>query len=120
MIRLVAILLGIGFIFIGVAGFLPSFKTDDLLFGHFKVDMILNVIHVVSGVIAIMASTSHKLSKLYFKLFGLIYALLTILGFVMHGDLSFMMTQVNMADNFLHAIIAIVAIYLGFFNKKTE
>lgn len=114
MIRIIAVLFGIAFIFTGVAGFLPSLMVNGLLFNVFAVDTMHNIVHLVSGVLAIMAATSFYYTKLYFKIFGVIYLLVAILGF-WHNDLILM--HVNTADNILHIVIGIVAIYLGFFLK---
>ena len=120
MLRILAIIFGIAFIFAGVAGFLPSFMPNGLLLGYFKVDTMHNLVHLISGVLAIMAATSYKYSKLYFQLFGIIYAIVTIIGFARNGNLNFVMIHLNMADNVLHLVISIVALYLGFFLKKRE
>lgn len=118
MLRFIAVVFGIGFIFAGVAGFLPHFTTDGLLFGYFEVNTVHNIIHIVSGVIAIMAATKYSYTRLYFIIFGLVYAVVTILGFVLNGDLSFMWMHVNMADNFLHLGISLLSLFLGFTAKK--
>lgn len=118
MLKIMAILFGIAFIFAGVAGFIPTFYINDLLLGYFEVNTMHNIIHIVSGVIAIMAATNYLFALWYFRIFGLVYGLVAILGFVFHGDLSFMMMHVNTADNILHVVIAIVALYLGFVFKK--
>lgn len=120
MLRILAILFGIGFIFAGVAGFLPSFSPNGLLLGWFQIDPMHNIVHLVSGIIAIMAATSYSYSRLYFQIFGVIYGLVTIAGFVMRGDLGFMMMHMNLADNFLHLGITIVALFLGFGTKKVS
>jgi hypothetical protein len=120
MLRIFAILFGIGFISAGVAGFFPLATPEGYLFGLFQVDFMHNLVHIVSGVIAIMAATSYRYSRLYFQIFGIIYGLVTIAGFIWQGDLGFMMMHMNMADNFLHLGITIVALYLGFFTKKYE
>lgn len=112
MLRVFAILFGIGFIFAGVAGFLPSFKPNGFLFYYFEVDTMHNLVHIVSGVIAIMAATSYHYARLYFQIFGVIYAVVAILGFWRNGDLWVM--HFNMADNILHIGIAVVALLLGF------
>jgi len=116
MLRIMAILFGIFFIFAGVAGFLPTFTTDDLLFGYFQVDSMHNIVHIASGVLAIMASTSFKYTRWYFQIFGIIYAIVAIVGFWRGGDLFFM--TVNFADNILHTVIGVVALYLGFFVER--
>lgn len=116
MVRLLAILFGIALIFAGVAGFLPQFMTDGLLFGYFQVDAMHNLFHLVTGVLAILSASRAGLASAFFKLFGLIYGAIAIGGFWYSGDL-FMM-QMNQADNFLHAGIAVVALYIGFFVKR--
>jgi len=116
MLRFFAILFGIVFICIGVAGFLPSFTPNGLLLGYFEVNTMHNFVHIVSGVIAIMAATSYRYTKLYFQIFGIVYGVVAILGFARGGDL-FMM-HVNTADNVLHVIIALAALYLGFLFKR--
>ena len=115
MLRMLAIIFGIAFIFAGVAGFLPSFTRDGLLFGFFEVNAMQNIVHLLSGVFAIMAATRFGYAKLYFRLFGCFYALITIAGFTMHGIL---MMHFNMADNLVHLVIALFALYLGFFTRR--
>ncbi len=116
MIRLIAILFGIGFIFVGVAGFFPALTQNGLLFGIFEVNQMHNLVYIVSGVIAIIASTNYRVTKMYFLLFGLIYTIVAILGFWRNGDL-FMM-HVNLADNILHLGIGVVSLYLGLYKSK--
>lgn len=116
MLRMIAVLFGIAFIFAGVAGFLPTFTRHGMLFDTFAIDSLHNVIHLVSGVLAIMAATSYRYTRLYFQIFGILYALVAIMGFYRHGDLILM--QVNTADNILHIVIAVIALYLGFATKK--
>lgn len=106
-----AILFGIGFIFAGVAGYLPQFSQNNLLFGFFEVNSMHNMVHIISGVLAIMCATNYRLAKIYFALFGIIYTVVAILGFWRNGDL-FMM-HVNLNDNILHLVIGVVALYLG-------
>lgn len=117
LLRLCAILFGIGFIFIGVAGFLPRFMTNGLLLGFFEVGFVHNLVHIVSGVIAIMAATGYKYARLYFQIFGVLYGIITIAGFVTNGDLYLVKMHFNLADNILHLAIAVVALYFGFSSK---
>jgi hypothetical protein len=113
-----AILLGIAFIFGGVAGFLPTFMKDGLLFGYFEVNSMHNIFHMVTGVFAIMASTGTRATKLFFQLFGLLYTILAIWGFWTNGDLVIM--HANLADNILYLVVGVVWIYLGFSTTKAQ
>lgn len=116
MMRLLAIILGIAFIFFGVAGFLPAFNQDGLLFGFFTSSGMHNIIHIVTGVIAIMAATSDRYARLYFQVIGLLYTAIAIWGFWTGGDLYMM--QVQQADNVLHIVIGVIALLIGFSQRK--
>lgn len=112
MLRTVTLLFGLFFIGIGVAGYQPSFIQDGLLFGFFEVNDVHNMIHLASGVIALIAATRARLSKLFLQIFGLLYGATAIAGYWFGGDLQVM--HVNDADNVLHAVIAVIALFVGF------
>ena len=117
-IQKAAKLFGIGFILIGVLGFVPGVTTDDgLLLGIFQVDAIHNVIHLLSGIVALICAGSFGASKSYFKIFGVVYALVTIIGFA-NGESILGIFSINGADNLLHLVIAVVALYYGFSGPK--
>ncbi len=118
-IRIVAFIFGVAFIIGGIMGYLPFFlDADGNLFGYFHVDDVHNIVHIISGVIALLATATVAYSKVYFQIFGLIYGIVTVLGFVFAGDLYVM--HVNMADNLLHLGIAIIALYMGFIFKTVQ
>src|SRR3990167_3737117 len=112
MTRLLVILFGVVFIFFGVAGFLPVFNQDGMLFGFFTSSAMHNIFHIVTGVIAIMAATSDRYARLYFQIFGILYTIIAIWGFWSGGDLYMM--QVQQADNVLHIVIGVIALLIGF------
>ncbi len=107
---------GIVFILIGVLGFVPGVTTNGHLLGVFEVDTLHNVIHLLTGIVAWLAASSSSNSKLFFKVFGVVYLLVTALGFLMGGDILGLF-MVNMADNVLHLVIAVVALWAGFMSK---
>jgi hypothetical protein len=55
---------------------------------------------------------SGKYASLYFKVFGVVYALVAVIGLTMSGLVLGMM--MNMADNILHVVIAAAALWIGF------
>lgn len=118
MLRMIAILFGIAFIFGGIAGFLPSFTTDGLLLGYFSVNLLHNLFHIATGVIAIMCAVSHQATKYFFILFGILYGVIAIAGFSGAEIMSGM--QLNMADNVLHVFVAAVALFLGFSARSRQ
>lgn len=118
MLKKAALAFGVVFLIIGLGGFLPFLVTKDaqgmdLLLGIFMVGALHNVIHIASGIGALVGSQSESYAKLYFQIFGVVYALVTVLGFI--GGTSVLgILPVNLADNFLHLAIAAVTLYLGF------
>ena len=98
---------------VGILGFIPGIVTSSgLLLGIFQVDPMHNLVHILTGLIALFCVGSLGSSKTFFKIFGIIYAIVTILGLAMHGMVLGMM--MNMADTILHLVITLFALYYGF------
>jgi hypothetical protein len=110
---------GVVFVVIGVLGFVPGAVTPDgMLLGIFSVDTMHSIIHLLTGVLAIAAVWGTGMyARMYFKVFGVIYALVTVVGFV-QGDTVLGLMMVNTADNVLHFVVALVALWLGFGTKE--
>ncbi len=106
------------FILVGILGFVPGITSNGHLLGIFEVDALHNVIHLLSGIVAlVVAMGSMKWQKLYFQVFGVVYAVVTVVGFAMGGSILGLF-MVNMADNVLHLAIALVSLWLGFAMKE--
>ena len=106
------------FIAIGVLGFVPALTPDGNLLGIFHVDTIHNIVHILSGIAALLMSTTEDKAKTYFKIFGVVYALVTVIGFL-DGDSILGIFTINGADNILHLAIAAVALWAGFSRENT-
>jgi hypothetical protein len=119
MIKNLAILFGVVFLLVGLLGFVPAASpqhSDGMhyLLGLFMVGGIHNVIHLASGAAALAAGyTSVKNSQLWFRVFGAVYAVVTIVGFV-QKDTVLGLIDVNTADNFLHLVLAVAILAIGF------
>ena len=116
MTKTLAWVFGVVLTLIGVLGLVPGITSDGMLLGIFEVDMMHSIIHIASGLAALAAAWGMYSSRLYFQVFGVIYGVVTILGFVTGGALLF---STNMADNLLHLVIAVVALYAGFMMKES-
>lgn len=123
MLKTVAKIFGVVLIMIGILGFVPAFTPNNHLFGVFHVDTLHNFIHLGSGITALLAGfISVRAARLYFQIFGVIYALVALLGLVyMDNDILGILAN-NMADVLLHIVIAGSALALGFssFGQKTN
>ena len=118
MIKKVAFIFGVIFLLIGILGFIPGATTANadgmhLLLGLFMVDATHNVIHITSGVVALLAASSERYAKWYLQIFGLVYALVALIGFV-QGDTVLGLFMVNPADNWLHTVLALGLLGTGF------
>lgn len=112
--KTIVLAFGVVLFFIGILGF---FMNPVL--GLFAVDTMHNLIHVVSGLLAFaLAMKSVGGAKLFGKTFGIIYAVLAVLGFFMSGGKILDLLMVNAADNVLHAILALLFLFAGF--SRTE
>lgn len=117
MTKTLAWVFGVVLTLVGILGFVPGITTDMMLLGIFMVGGLHNVIHLVTGVAALAAAMGYYSTKLFFQVFGVVYAVVTVVGFV-QGDTVLGLIMVNMADNVLHLAIAAVALYAGFMMKE--
>lgn len=118
MLRTVAILFGLIMLLIGILGFLPDFTPHDRLFTLFLVNPLHNLIHLATGVVALVCGLkSGTASRVFFILIGLLYAAFAIYGFRLGQGMLLDLVAVNRADNWLHGLIAIICLYFGLFMK---
>ena len=123
MVKTMAVLFGIVFLVVGALGFVPSVTKDDMLLGIFHVNMAHNVVHLLSGVVALFCGISGVgASKNYFRIFGVVYAAVAVLGFMNPGEHTMLLGLIsnNTADTWLHVGIAAVSLILGFMPTSSE
>lgn len=109
LVKQFTLLLGVVLTLVGIAGF---FTGGMLLF--FEVNPIHNVIHLASGIVALgAAGAGSSYARLYLIVFGVVYAAVTVIGFVNGGDILGLF-HANDADNYLHAAIALSSLGIGF------
>ena len=67
----------------GILGFVPQITPDGHLLGIFHVNTAHNLVHIVSGIIALMAGlAAEHTSRLYFRWFGVVYGLVALIGII--------------------------------------
>jgi hypothetical protein len=122
MVKTAAVLFGIVFLLIGILGFVPAVTKDEMLLGIFHVNTAHNVVHLLSGAVALFAGlTSVGASRIYFKIFGLVYAAVAVMGFLNPGDTMLLgLISNNTAVTWLHVGIAAVSLLLGFMPASSE
>ena len=124
--RLVALVIGLVLLLTGIIGFFVPVKSGGVqeLFGLFDVDTVHNLIHVVSGVLGIVAAFMGW-SRTFNRAFGIIYIVLGLLGLISglyfppgtygtDNGLFLGLTHINAADHILHLVVGLVAAAVGF------
>src|ERR1700738_5092766 len=102
MVKSAAILFGIVFLAVGILGFVPGVTTDvngmPMLLGIFHVNTAHNFVHIASGVVFLLCGMAGAgPSRMFFKIFGLVYALVAVLGFMNPAGPLFGMVSNNVA-----------------------
>ena len=124
MVKSFALLFGIVFLVVGILGFLPAATHDvngmPMLLGIFHVNTVHNIVHLASGAVFLLCGMAGPgPARTFFKIFGLVYALVAVLGFMNPAGPLLGMISNNPADNYLHTALAAVMLFLGFGSKQT-
>ena len=123
MVKGAAILFGIVFLAVGILGFVPAATppmadgSGGMLLNIFHVNTLHNCVHLASGVVFLLCGLAGAgPSRMFFKIFGAVYALVAVLGFVKGDAMIFGMAN-NTADTWLHVVLAAAMLFLGFVAK---
>ncbi|WIE55328.1 DUF4383 domain-containing protein [Curtobacterium sp. MCBD17_003] len=120
-----ALIVGIVFLVVGIAGFIPGITTGSLsgagsgsmamLLGLFQVSVLHNIVHLAFGVVGVIAARGAGASRGYLIIGGIVYAVLWIYGlFTANHTSGANFVPLNTADNWLHLVLAVGMILLGF------
>ena len=125
MVKAAAILFGIVFLVVGILGFVPAVTSGmpdmPMLLGIFHVNKFHNCVHIASGVVFLLCGMAGAgPSRLFFKIFGLVYALVAVLGFMNPMGPLFGMMSNNPAVTYLHVVLAAAMLFLGFVTKDSS
>ena len=109
-----AFVFGLFFLAIGVLGFVPAAAPGGMLFGYLHVNELHNLIHIGTGVFALLAAY-WKNYPVYFQIFGIVYLVIAALG-LYYGDAPiFGLIANNFGDVIFHFVVSLVSLYYGFF-----
>jgi hypothetical protein len=121
----IAKLFGWVFILVGVLGFLGfaggtmSMGTPTYLLGIFQVNLLHNIVHILIGLWGINAARTAGGAVAFCKQAGVLYLLLSIIGFAA-PDLLASMVPLGGNDRFLHLVLGLVLCYFGFAGGRRE
>jgi hypothetical protein len=133
-IRYVALFIGVLFLLLGLAGFVPSLvllpnaaadapiQAPNLtfsdgygyLFGLFPVNYLHNAVHIAVGVLGIAAYTSLGGSVLYLRGFAIAYFLIALMGLLPITNTVFGEMPIYGNNVWFNALTGAIAAYYGF------
>ena len=114
MVGRLARLLGVVFVAVGLLGFIPQATPNGALLGIFPVNTLHNIVHIALGLWGLAVGGSMAGAVSYMRGLTVIYALLAVLGLFPATNTLFGLVPLHGADVGLHAVLALVAAYLGF------
>ena len=123
--RRIATVVGVVFLLVGVAGFIPGITQDfdqiefaghesgAELLGIFQVSVLHNIVHLLFGVAGLALARRADAARAYLIGGGIIYLALVVYGLVVDHDSDANFVPVNDADNWLHLGLGAGMILLG-------
>jgi hypothetical protein len=129
-VRYFALVFGIVYVVVGLAGFVPGLMThNDMpemaigalsgrLLGLFPVNAVHTLVHIVIGLWGIFAWRSFTASRTYAQSVAVIFAVLTIAGLIRGLNTLFGLVPLFGHDVWLHAGTTIIAAYFGFATQR--
>ena len=125
-IQKATLVVGIVFLVVGLAGFVPGITTGDLggaghgsmamLLGLFQVSVLHNIVHLLFGIVGLVAARSAVGSRSYLVIGGIVYLVLFVYGlFTADHASAANFVPLNTADNWLHLLLAGGMVALGVF-----
>lgn len=127
-----ALIYGIVFLVVGIAGFIPGVTTDldsmqfgghhseAMLLGVFQVSVLHNVVHLLYGLIGV-AMSRYAMGARHFLLWGgIIYLVFWGYGLVVEYESAANFVPLNDANNWLHLVLGLTMVGLALLPSSTR
>jgi hypothetical protein len=121
-----AALVGLVFLVVGIAGFIPGITTnlydglefaghdgDAELLGIFEISVLHNLVHIAFGVAGLALARTFAGARTFLVGGGAIYLILWLYGVIVDKDSSANFVPVNSADDWLHLVLGLGMVALG-------
>lgn len=117
MLKTFTIILGVVFLLVGVLGFIPNGIVGAN--GIFMTNGLHDIVHLLVGVVLlVVAFAAEAFMGLSLKVFGAVYLVVAVLGFMATDGLILGLIQTNAADHLLHIVLGVVLLGLPFVLKE--
>ncbi|BAU67198.1 unknown protein [Stanieria sp. NIES-3757] len=139
--RRCALILGIIFLVLGIAGFIPGLvslpasnidagvplsvdnfyaKGFGLLFGLFPTNLMHNIVHLLVGILGLVAANTESSARLYNRGFAVAYILIALMGLLPFAQTTFGLMPIFGNNVWFNALTGLVAGYIGFAVEPEE
>jgi hypothetical protein len=118
-------LFGLGFVIVGVAGFVPGvvdhyeqldwWKSGSgaQLLGVYQVSILLNLVHLGFGTLGLLMAQTPPTARAYLSGGGAAYLALGVYGLMIDRAGEWNVIPVDRADNWLHIGLGVAMLYAG-------
>ena len=130
--RRAALIFGIAFLVVGVAGFIPGItqNLDDIefaghesraeLLGVFQVSVLHNLLHIAFGVAGLYLARRYSWARTYLLVGGAAYLLLLVYGVLVDEADDANFVPLNDADDWLHLGLGAAMVVLGLASTRRD
>lgn len=123
---------GVVFLLVGILGFVPGItqrfdtmnfvghESDASLLGLFQVNVLHNIVHVLFGVVGLIAAKTWASARNFLVWGGAIYLVLWLYGLVIDLNSAANFVALNTADNWLHLLLGVGMLALGLILPRAD
>jgi hypothetical protein len=131
-LQLAALAVGAVFLLVGILGFIPGITasygdmtfvghdSEAKLLGLFQVNVVHNIVHLLFGVVGLVAASAWGSARLFLIGGGAVYLALWLYGVVIDLNSTANFVSLNTADNWLHLGLGVGMIALGLALARTH
>jgi hypothetical protein len=130
-VQLFATLVGATFLLVGIAGFIPGItshlyggldfaghNSDAEIFHVFQTSWLHNIVHLAFGIAGLALAATWAGARTYLIGGGIIYLALWLYGIIVGPDSGANFVPMNTADDWLHFVLGLGMIALGFLTTR--
>jgi arginine exporter protein ArgO len=130
LVQTVALIYGIIFLLVGVAGFIPGLtsnyetmqfaghQSEAMLMGVFQVSILHNIVHLLYGIAGVALSRRADNAQHYLLWGGIVYLVLWLYGLFVGHESPANFVPLNTADNWLHLALGVTMVALSFLRRE--
>lgn len=130
--QITALIYGIVFLIVGMAGFIPGLTpnfesmsfgsphSDAMLLGVFQVSILHNIVHLLYGILGLAFSRRQGGARVYLLVGGIVYLVLWVYGLIVDKESMANFVPLNSADDWLHLVLGVTMVGLAVLFRRSR